>query len=215
VEEQFYLVLGIALKYFVRYLTWLFGIFLGISLVFSAFLSGPESGGYFHTLTYFFDFAAGGIAAILFSRKNQGIFWLASLDGWRKALFYFYLPIHFVIFYFIEKMGGNEWSDLMNRYFFIIYIALLIIEQVMNTRRITVLEKNKFLIFTGKISYGLYCFHGITITGIDLMIKHFHLDISQYLTAAITFCKNFLLATLSYLYFEKPFLRLKDKIRRI
>ena len=215
VEEQFYLVLGVALKFFVRYLTWIFVMFLGISLFFSVFLSGAENGGYFHTLTYFFDFAAGGIAAILFSRRSPGILWLATLDGWRKALFYFYLPLHFATFYFIERMGENDWSDLINRYFFIVYIALLIIEQVMNTRRITVLEKNKFLIFTGKISYGLYCFHGITITGLDLVIKHFNIEMSPYITAVLAFCINFFFASVSYIYFEKPFLRLKERIRRI
>lgn len=215
VEEQFYLVLGVALKFFAKYLARIFSLFLIVSVIYSAFFSSTDSSAYFHTLTYFFDFAAGGIAAILFSRKSRVILWLANLKGWKKVLFYCYLPMHFAVFYSMERTGGGDWIDLISRYFFVVYISLLIIEQVGNVKRVTVLEKNKFLIYTGKISYGLYCFHGISITGIDLAIKHFHIEMSQYLIAAVAFCTNYFFATISYIFFEKPFLRLKDKIRRI
>ena len=210
VEEQFYLLLGISLKFFARYLMKIFIVFIIVSIAFSIFY-----GGYFHSLTYFFDFAVGGIAAILFSKKNKYVWWLGNLVGWKKVVFYSFLLFQFFIFYIIETINNSNWDELINRYLFVVYIAFFIVEQLINKKRITIFEKNKALIFTGKISYGLYCFHGMAITGIAIGLKHFQLNISQYITALIVFFVNYACATISYTFWEKPFLKLKDNIRRI
>lgn len=215
VEEQFYLLLGIALKFFVRYLKAIFVFLLAVSVLFSVYSYTLSDGGYFNTVTYFFDFASGGIAALLFSNKSKYILKFTCLSGWRRMAFYFYLPLHFIIFFLIDKLASNDLSSLLNRYLFIIYVSVLIVEQLVNKQRVTILEKNRFLIYTGKISYGLYCFHGISITAILLLLKKFQLDIPPYFSMVIIFCVNYIIAIISYTYFEKPFLRLKDRLRRI
>lgn len=215
VEEQFYLILGIVLKSFKSFLVWIFLLFIVLSLGFSLYAINASEQGYFHTLTYFFDFAAGGTAAYLLSVSSKKIKWLSLLRGKSKYFFYSYLPFHFIIFFFIETMSfGGLWDDLINRYLFCVYISFLMIEQLSNANRSCVLEKNRFLRLTGKISYGLYCFHGITITGFGLIAAYFRLGISQYIVALIVFCINFLLAFMSYNFFEKPFLNLKNRLRR-
>ncbi|HSQ44716.1 MAG TPA: hypothetical protein VLM16_06945, partial [Ginsengibacter sp.] len=133
-------------------------------------------------------------------------------------IFYSYLPLHFIFFYFLNKNStgvSNNLIDLLSRYLFIIYLALFIVEQMINISRVKIFEKNNFLIFSGKISYGLYCFHGITITVINLLIQYLNIDISNWLLVLIYFAINYFIATISYFYLEMPFLKLKAKWRRI
>jgi peptidoglycan/LPS O-acetylase OafA/YrhL len=66
----------------------------------------------------------------------------------------------------------------------------------------------KPLVYLGRISYGLYVFHGISI----LVARHF---LAHRMPGGIwlipTFALTVLLAVLSYEFFEKPFLRLKHR----
>ncbi len=70
------------------------------------------------------------------------------------------------------------------------------------------------LIYLGKISYGLYVFHMFIL----VMVKHFndrfvHLSPAQqiWLNWSMTVVIAIPVAYLSYEYFEKPFLRIKER----
>ena len=64
---------------------------------------------------------------------------------------------------------------------------------------------NRFLIYTGTISYGLYLLHKIPIA----MVQVLHLDRHPYLPLPIIFVMSYFLAALSWNLLEKPFLTLK------
>ena len=64
---------------------------------------------------------------------------------------------------------------------------------------------NRFLIYTGTISYGLYLLHKIPFG----MVQTLHLDRNPYLPFPIIFITSFALAALSWNILEKPFLNLK------
>lgn len=64
---------------------------------------------------------------------------------------------------------------------------------------------NRFLVYTGTISYGIYLLQKIPLD----VVKAFHLEQHQYLALPITFAATYLMATLSWNLLEKPFLRLK------
>lgn len=214
VEEQFYLVWGLCLRFFYKRLMLVIFLLILASVSFSVFaiINGIES--YFNTVTYLFDFAFGGLAAVLIF-KNKKINWLKNLSGVGRFTFYGYLVFHFTFFYFLDKNAtgaANGLVALVSRYLFIIYIALLIAEQMINVCRMQLLEKSRFLIFTGKLSYGLYCFHGITITFVNLLLARF--GISNWIMVIIYFAINYLIASISYFYLESPFLKLKAKWRR-
>ncbi|MEP6627511.1 MAG: acyltransferase [Ginsengibacter sp.] len=215
VEEQFYLVWGLCLRFFYKRLMLVIGLLILTSVSFSVFAITHHIESYFNTLTYLFDFAFGGLAAVLIF-KNKKVNWLKNLAGTGRIFFYSYLLFHFTFFYFLDKNitgTANELVALMSRYFFIIYIALLIIEQMLNVSRMKLLEKSRFLIFTGKLSYGLYCFHGITITFINLLLARF--GFNNWIMVIIYFSINYLIASISYFYLESPFLKLKAKWRRV
>jgi peptidoglycan/LPS O-acetylase OafA/YrhL len=64
---------------------------------------------------------------------------------------------------------------------------------------------NRFLIYTGTISYGIYLLQKIPLDA----AKTFHLDRHQYLALPITAAATYALAALSWNLLEKPFLKLK------
>jgi peptidoglycan/LPS O-acetylase OafA/YrhL len=67
------------------------------------------------------------------------------------------------------------------------------------------LMTNRFLIYTGTISYGLYLLHKISFG----VVQTLHLDRNPYLPFPIIFIMSFALAALSWNILEKPFLNLK------
>jgi peptidoglycan/LPS O-acetylase OafA/YrhL len=64
---------------------------------------------------------------------------------------------------------------------------------------------NRFLIYTGTVSYGIYLLQKIPVDA----IKAFHLDRHGLVALPITAAATYALATLSWSLLEKPFLRLK------
>jgi peptidoglycan/LPS O-acetylase OafA/YrhL len=64
---------------------------------------------------------------------------------------------------------------------------------------------NRFLIYSGTISYGLYLLHKIP----SGMVETLHLDRNPFLSYPIIFVASFAIAALSWNLLEKPFLNLK------
>lgn len=216
VEEQFYFLWGICLRFFHKNLYYVISILILTSITFSVYTLYNQLPYYFNTITYFYDFASGGLAALTMFSKSGFTERIKRLSPSTTILFYTYLAFHLLIFYFLNEITSGFLNDLVSltsRYLIIIYISILIVEQMNNHSRTRVLEKSRFLVFTGKISYGLYCYHGITITFINLILSRFH--INNLVMVIIYFIINYLIATISYFYLEKPFLKLKTKFRRV
>ncbi|MEP7252051.1 MAG: acyltransferase [Ginsengibacter sp.] len=218
VEEQFYLFWGFCLRMLHNHLKGVTAILFFISVGSSAYSIITHTGSYYSTLTYLFDFAAGGIAAIWTFTNSRFIAWLQKMSKGANYLFYFYLIFHFILFYFLEANSVGRTRDfisLINRYVFILYISAFIIEQMVSPSRIKIFAKSRFLILTGKLSYGLYCFHGITITFVNLLFQHFKMNVNIWLLVLIYFSLNYFIAAVSYKYLELPFLKLKTRWRRV
>jgi peptidoglycan/LPS O-acetylase OafA/YrhL len=64
---------------------------------------------------------------------------------------------------------------------------------------------NRFLVYSGTISYGLYLLHKIPFG----VVQTLHLDRHPYLPLPVIFISSYVLATLSWNLLEKPFLSLK------
>ena len=91
----------------------------------------------------------------------------------------------------------------------------MFVDQVFNEKSIFNLAKQKFLIHTGKIAYGLYCFHGLVLTLGTMLFNKYNLTNYPIAFLLIMFGVTYAIAMISYKYFEKPFLQLKNKLRRV
>ena len=217
VEEQFYLVWGICLLFFQQYLLVCVSVFMSVSIVFTIYTMNHHIYLDFNTLTYLFDFAVGILTAVILQRGSRLVYFFKKISRRNAVLFLLALPALFFILFIATDLSPvpyARWLDLAGRYIFIIYTGLFIIEQMVNENPVLKLKSNRFLIYTGKISYGLYCFHGIVLTLGAIAFEKLHLPIPMIVRIFILLAINYLVSTLSYRFIEKPFLKLKDSLRR-
>jgi peptidoglycan/LPS O-acetylase OafA/YrhL len=97
-------------------------------------------------------------------------------------------------------------------YSYINYICVLLIYLVVKEKLFLRVLDNKFLSYLGKISYGLYVYH-FAIVWFVRRIRDFNIPepIAKPLTLVISTVLVYFVASLSYKYFEKPILDLKDR----
>jgi len=216
-EEQFYLVLGACLKFLFPFLLVIFLIMAVISISFSGYCLWTGKGDFYNVLTYFIDFAAGGIAGWMFFRSEGLIRFFDNLPRWALTVFYSYLPIHIIIFYIIEINVKEHKGiiEMVSRYLFIIYLGCFILEQIFNKNRTKILDKSKFLTFTSTISYGLYCFHGLALTFFTILFKKLNYNAPDLIFFSVSLLFTYLMAIVSWRYLESPFLKLKERFRPV
>jgi peptidoglycan/LPS O-acetylase OafA/YrhL len=81
-----------------------------------------------------------------------------------------------------------------------VYLALF-----SRQRWLHALLTNRFLVYTGTISYGIYLLQKIPLDA----AKTFHLDKHQFLALPITAAATYAMAAISWNLLEKPILKLK------
>ena len=218
VEEQFYMLWGVCLLLFQRQILLLGLLFIVVSAVYTFYAIEHHIFHDFHTLTYLFDFAIGILAALLLHRREKLTRFFENMSNGRSFLFFMLLPAMFILIFLITNnspISYGPWLDLLLRYLFVMYTGLLILQQMVNTHTILRLARFRFLVYTGKISYGLYCFHGIVLTFGILVLQRLHISIPAFIQALLLLLVNFVISSASYRFVERPFLTLKDKLRRI
>jgi peptidoglycan/LPS O-acetylase OafA/YrhL len=141
----------------------------------------------------------GGIGACLYYHKSVFLKNIYGIITYRIALLFVYLFCFFGV-----KFG--EFTHLIYSVFFIV----IIINVSTNKKKLYILE-NKFVNFLGKISYGLYVYHGLIIGSVLLYFKVNNLFFNNIILYSIVIFITILCSTLSYFILEKPFLELKSR----
>ncbi len=218
VEEQFYLLWGLCLLLFQKRLTTCVILLAGLSIAYTVYALLYHTDGYYHTLIYLFDFTVGILAAVWLHEDNRIVAVFKKMTTKKNILFLLLLPLLFLIMfcvtYFTPGTFG-QWADVILRYVFIMYTGFFIIDQMVNEKTVLRLRKQKFLIYTGKISYGLYCFHGIVLTFGTLALQKAGISMPVMLKVFLFLMMNYLISSISYQVIEKPFLAFKNRLRRI
>ncbi len=96
----------------------------------------------------------------------------------------------------------------VNQEVYALIFTLILMNLAKNPNNILNLE-NPVFDYLGKISYGMYMYHTIAVViGVKVSMSYHQ---SSWLSYPIAFALTFVMASISYQFFEKPFLRLKDK----
>lgn len=208
IEEQFYVIWPIAMKFVKQKHLFFYSVILGYVIMNIFGFRFIKTHLFNHNIiniiaeiwaSFSIDcMAIGGLFAFYLHKKYRIISYLYS--G------YVQWPVILVLCFFI---GFGITVPYIHYEFYAVLFGILILNLASNVKSIINLEI-PVLNYLGKISYGLYMYHGI---GIVIALKllnlyNIHSSIIQYLFCVLV---SILLAGLSYKYFEKYFITLKTK----
>ncbi|MBC8754887.1 acyltransferase [Kordia sp. YSTF-M3] len=204
IEEQFYLFIAPTLAYLNKrfFSTFLIIFTLGYFVLFATdifpFLRKFD-------FLYFY-FSTGGLFAILHEKYDIG----NRIHKYFKVL----ILLVFTLYFCTNILQGIN----LNLYHFIgmilfsFVILTLSYSPVINIR-------NSFVNYLGRISYGIYMYHALVMQLIGLVLLKLVDKIQMpdfvviLLSYGLVFGVTIIVSHFSYVYFEKPFLKLKNKFR--
>lgn len=210
VEEQFYVFWAIIIKWFNKYLLAISFLIILISLLFRVCFINDSLSLNFHTVSALGNFGIGALTAILAFKYPHFISKLQSLT--RNTILFVYLII-FSFFILMPFLIENNFFIITQRVLFSIFFSFIILEQSYCDKSIVKVSRIKYFNFFGKISYGLYCYHGIIIT-IILQMSGFlseSLLNSLVLYPIIIFVSTLAISQISFRFYESKFLKFKSK----
>ncbi|HUR11557.1 MAG TPA: acyltransferase [Flavitalea sp.] len=217
VEEQFYLSWPVLLRYIpFRLYGFIFTAIIIGSLIFRSFYTEPTEADhairYFHTFSLIGDMAVGGLIAYLYTYAAVFRSWVIALSKGAIAGIYM---ITVLLVLFKSNIFPCGVPVIFERLVIAIFFGLIIAEQNFSDNSIFKIGKLRTISKLGIYTYGLYCLHlvGMYITVKVIAVLGLELQhLSVALGAAIlSLILSILIALASYHFYEKWFLRLKDK----
>ena len=210
VEEQFYIFWAITIKWFNKYLSEISFLIIFISLFFRIYFINDSLSLNFHTASALGNFGIGALTAILAFKHQYFLDKLKILS--RNKILFIYVTI-FTFFILMPVLLENDFFIIIQRVLFSIFFSFIILEQTYCANSIIKVSRIRYFNFFGKLSYGLYCYHGIMITVLLQLNKLFmeSLIISLVLYPSLIFVSTLLVSYVSYRFYESKFLKLKYK----
>ena len=210
VEEQFYIFWALVLKWFQNHLLKISLLIILISIIFRIYFIDDSLNLNFHTISALGNFGVGALAAI--AAFNNSILITKIRDFSKTQIVIIYL-ISLIIFIAIPSLQNHDLFIVIQRVLFSFVFAFIILEQTYCQQSIFKLSRIKYFNFFGKISYGLYCYHGIMITIVLKFSDYFSKSLftSIFIFPTLIFCGTLLFSHLSYKFFESKILKLKTK----
>ncbi|UOQ66460.1 acyltransferase family protein [Hymenobacter volaticus] len=212
VEEQFYLVWPILLMFLFR--RWRPGAFLLIMAA-SFWFRFTHQANFFltyrHTFAVMSDMAMGGGAGWLCFRYPAFRQFIAGWSRWTITGIYVLGLLTLGPQKFLPSAVKAVTDQHITQSFFFV---LVILEQNYATRSWFKIKNIPFLTYWGTFTYGFYCLHSIVLELLALSSHQLHIPstpLNTVIRVAIALPLSAGLAWLSYTYFEKYFLLLKNK----
>lgn len=212
IEEQFYLFwpLLLSLTPIKYYRPLLFTIIIG-SFIFRCFNYDDERVLQFHTLAVIGDMALGGLFAyyIIFSERFK-----IKIESLTKSSIAILYSAALIVFLFRKNIFPGSLM-VFERIVIALICGLIILEQNFSKNSFFKMSSFKSISKWGIYTYGLYCIHVIVITFTEIAFKKAGLNMQSPLIillltiVAFTGCMS--AAFVSYNFFEKRFLKLKDR----
>lgn len=143
--------------------------------------------------------AIGALGAILLKENNRFFYLISTHIITQLACWLGLVLMAFNKFHVFSIIDQNLVS----------LITVFLIMNVSQNKKTIINLENRLFNFLGKISYGIYMWHLFIIFILSLLNSY--LNLSLYMVYFIVISSAIIIATLSYNYFEKPFLRLKAK----
>lgn len=214
VEEQFYLFGPILLAVFPpRYYTNIFSCIILSSLVYRAPRQQEGLVLAFGTLSVISDMAMGALLAYKSHSDLQFRAGISNLSRTRISIIYM---IGFcLVLMRHDLIGQHPFLAIPERVVLSIFFAFVIAEQNWAQNSPLKFSKIPGLTSLGKITYGLYCLHYLGILCATQVANRLHLENTWwrviFFEPSVGLGVSLLLAAFSYRFYEKPFLKMKER----
>lgn len=212
IEEQFYLAWAFIMKFTKKYYSILCFLMIIISLVYRYLHLNDSASLYFHTFSSLGNFGIGALTAYISFHQKPLFNHLVKMS--RNMILIIYLLL-IICICFYQFLFSSAIAIVCDRSIFSFLFALIIFEQCFAENSFIKWGRFSIMTYLGKISYGLYCYHGLAITFIIQLLKHFSIKDTSLLTFGTIpvsiLIISISISALSYKYFEKQFLKMKEK----
>ncbi|UAY51323.1 acyltransferase family protein [Ferruginibacter albus] len=217
VEEQFYLVWPIVLKFSSpKKYAWLFIGIAFFTLIFRSFFTGATSHDVavlnFHTFSVIGDMATGGLMAYFCSKDSKVLKYITNMQRWKIVVVYI-LAISILLFK--NEIFSTAILLVFERLILAAFFAFIIAEQNFANNSFYKFSKFKIVSKLGVYTYGLYCLHFIAVQIAVQVIERKNIAVNSVffalLICTIVLVVSIIISLLSYHLYEKHFLKLKDK----
>jgi peptidoglycan/LPS O-acetylase OafA/YrhL len=161
VEEQFYIFWSLCLKYLSNYLKGFALTMILVSISFRIYFLDNDNQLVFNTLSSIANFGCGALLAFYcfhFPSIRE------SVSNITKKTILLVYVLFAICFIFYNQIFCYPLTVVLERFIFSIFFCFIIAEQVYCKNSFFKLGNNKFFDFFGKLSFGLYCYHGLIIT---------------------------------------------------
>jgi peptidoglycan/LPS O-acetylase OafA/YrhL len=214
IEEQFYLVWPLLFLFIPRRAhRFIFPTVMVLSLAFRATQTNELVLGA-HTFSVIGDLALGGQLAYLVLYWPPLVAWLKRLTRAQITAAY---ALGFVIVFYQD--AWSAWRPLLvvSRLVCGVVFGFIILEQNFATHSPFKMASSRWLTRWGQVTYGLYLLHAIAIQFAYVGLRVLHRDANSVagmvIISAAAFPLSLFMARVSYAWFERPFLRLKDRMK--
>ncbi len=173
VEEQFYVLWGIVSKYFRRAFPHACIILILVSSYFRYRNIDYDNKLVFHSLSVAGNFATGALFA--WNCFYKGEFYRTLMILRRSSWIRVYV-LFFVLYALYARLFNASLVIVFEKLIFSFLFCLILFDQCFSVNRLFNAGGNKIINYLGKISYGLYCYHGIVLTLIFYLSKQYEMD---------------------------------------
>lgn len=210
VEEQFYVTMPWLMKWFRKNRVLVFFLLIAVCIGFRIYYRADGRILFFHTLCIMSDFAVGALVAWAAINHHPFFEKLKSLPRrWGASVYLIMAAV--IVFY--HPVFDSTWATIGERLMLGIGFGYILFDQAFAEKKVMAFGNVPGFAWLGKRAYGLYCFHQV---GIVAGIKFLqHLDRLErplhylILLPLLAFLLTVLMASVSYRFFERPFLEWK------
>lgn len=214
VEEQFYALWGILLKWGKKFFPISCIVLIIASLVFRAMNVHEQANLFFNSLNWIGNFAMGGLMAYFCINGGPLFEKLKKTPKSVIAAVYLLFILNAVFYNYIY---ASDFMTIIERMCITLFFCFIIFEQSFCETHLFELGKYNFLSYLGKIAYGLFIFHGPVTLVFEKLTGHIHWPNTDlmvfFINPVLIFAVTLAIAAISYRYFEKPIMSLRYKLK--
>ncbi len=207
VEEQFYLLWPWFTEVRTKLLVWIMCVGIALSFVYRFINISEYKIVAYSSLSVMSDLLVGCVLAVSVSKSARFKEIISNLPKFASAMIW----VATCLFLYLRISVDSDLGRALGPLIFSLLSALIISDQVFGKNSIFKVDKiafcriNDMLAWIGKRSYGLYCYHIISI----ILVQRFAADFPFLFKFALAFTTACAISALSYRFIEKPLLMMR------